>query len=610
MLVAQSELQREHALAVIDLQPKIDHAIDRGVRWLLDRQQRDGSWNHASEVFTGGQTALSAYTLMKAGLPPSHPGVRRALQNLRTVEPRKVYAAGAMLMALAESRDPDLKPQMEKIVAQVLEWQRGSWGYPLLPGDRGLHGDQDLSITQFAVLGLRAASRAGIKIPAQAWQDALRTSLRYQDRARTIELGGKKVEAAGFHYHLSGGEATGAMTTAGLSALYIAREGLGKVPGDLGREVDAALARGRAWLEHNFDLADNPGFPKQRWLYYLYGMERASALLGLAYWGDKPWYLDGARLLIAKQAGDGSWAFPEGESDTCFAILFLKRATAASTGRSERSPRILDADGEVQDVALRAMGGEHGAPFTLFLTRVGSRDGTRSYAVEQVEYLVDDKVVATVKGPASAWVATQRLEARWQPELRGKVSLRARVAARRVAADGSVVGDLVTLETRGLAVEVLDVLEPWMLAAASARARNELLSATVTASASSQLDDGHGAELAADAREGTAWVCAKDDPAPRLVLEFEKPIAATTLVLGQANSTIAFRNQFAAPTTAQVLVNGSKNALTVAFEDSLAPVRLELGKSVRVKRLDIAITGRRGNGATGLAEVALEKPTR
>jgi hypothetical protein len=607
---AGEDLRREHALAVIELQPQIDQAIERGVRWLIDHQQRDGSFDHHGDKFYGGQTALSAYTMMKAGLPPSHPSVRRALLNLTTVQPTKVYTAGAMLMALAESRDADLRPQMEKLVAQLLEWQQGSWPYPQIPGEGGLHADQDLSITQFALLGLRAASRAGVKVPAQVWSDALRTTLRYQDRTRTVELVGKKVDAAGFHYHLSGGEATGSMTTAGLSALWIAREGLGKVPGDLARDVDAALLRGRAWLEANFNLADNPAFPQQRWLYYLYGLERASALLGLAYWADQPWYLEGARLLLAKQGGNGVWAFPEGESDTCFAILFLKRATAASTGRSERAPRVLNADRADRDAALRAVGGEHGTPFTLFLTRVGSSDGTRSYAVEQVEYLAGDSVIATVKGSGAAWINTQRCEARWQPAERGKVQLSARLTVKRLDAGGLPVGDSVTVSTSQLTIDVLDVMESWMPRAATWRARNEMPRSGIEASASSQHDDGHRPEAAADGREGTAWVCAGDDPAPRLVLTLDKPAAARFLVLSQASGTLAFRNQFAPVATAQVFVNGSKTGIAVTFTEGQAPTRIDLGKSVRVKKLEIAITARRGppeKGTAGLAEVALEK---
>jgi hypothetical protein len=55
--------------------------------------------------------------------------------------------------------------------------------------------------------------------------------------------------------------------------------------------------------------------------------------------GNHDWYLDGARELLAAQAANGSWDashFKHPTWDTCFAILFLKRATkrlVASTGK-------------------------------------------------------------------------------------------------------------------------------------------------------------------------------------------------------------------------------------------------------------------------------------
>ena len=40
------------------------------------------------------------------------------------------------------------------------------------------------------------------------------------------------------------------------------------------------------------------------------------------------WYLEGAELLMAQQNQDGAWASVE---DTCFAILFLKKAAPPVT---------------------------------------------------------------------------------------------------------------------------------------------------------------------------------------------------------------------------------------------------------------------------------------
>jgi hypothetical protein len=54
-------------------------------------------------------------------------------------------------------------------------------------------------------------------------------------------------------------------------------------------------------------------------------------LAGTTTFGDIPWYEQGARFLIEVQKPDGSWgrrAVAEQNTwDTCFAILFLKKAT-------------------------------------------------------------------------------------------------------------------------------------------------------------------------------------------------------------------------------------------------------------------------------------------
>lgn len=610
---AAGELRRADALAVVDLQPKIDIAIARGVARLLDLQQRDGSWFAHSDHFAGGQTALCVYTLLKAGLPPAHPGIQRGLAHLTSVRPDKVYVAGAMLMALAETGDGKHRPQMERIVADLLEGQRGSWDYPRKPNETALHGDQDLSITQFALLGLRAAAHAGVKVPAAAWQDALRTVPRYQERARSIGEGKQKTEVAGFRYHLnSAGPSTGSMTTAGLSCLWVARDGVGRLPVELGRQVDDAMRLGRNWLDHNFDTRDNPGFKGQRWLYYLYGVERASAFYQVAYWGGRPWYLDGAQVLIEKQNDDGAWAQPEAESGTCFAILFLKRATAAQTGKRSDGVRVLTSAEDVSDVGFKILGDAFGGPWTFLLTRVAAVDGTRTYVVDMVEYRVGDAAVTTVEGTGRAWTQTSDYASRWQPKVRGKVEITARVQARRSDADGKPVGDAVILESPPIETVVQEAFEPWMLEAATWKARNQIVAEEVEAAASSELDKGRAAAFAVDGREGSAWLCAADDPAPRLVLTFSKPVAARVMILTQANGARGFLSTFDLVRNVRVYVNGSKAAIVADLSaGELTPTRIELVRPTRVRRLEIAIGDHDGGtgttGAAGFAEVALEK---
>jgi hypothetical protein len=102
---------------------------------------------------------------------------------------------------------------------------------------------------------------------------------------------------------------------------------------------DKVVAGGMAWLAKNFSVTENVGpcetggqDPKEFLYYYLYALERAGMLYDTPFVGNHDWYLDGARVILAAQKPDGSWAESGPATmrptwDTCFAILFLKRAT-------------------------------------------------------------------------------------------------------------------------------------------------------------------------------------------------------------------------------------------------------------------------------------------
>jgi hypothetical protein len=73
-------------------------------------------------------------------------------------------------------------------------------------------------------------------------------------------------------------------------------------------------------------LAGRIGLDRPDWYYYyLYGLERAGVLTGTEVFGRREWYPEGAQALLRMQGGNGSW--DNDAWNTCFAILFLKRAT-------------------------------------------------------------------------------------------------------------------------------------------------------------------------------------------------------------------------------------------------------------------------------------------
>jgi hypothetical protein len=193
----------------------------------------------------------------------------------------------------------------------------GGWRY------NQANGDADLSATQFVLLALRAASQAGYpieKVSPNSWELAAKFTKACQ-----------KADG-GFGYQV-GGPSYASMTACGIGCLLICKEQM-----DLSAEkkapawIDDSIKRGMEWLDKNFDAETNAGAERQEHFYYLYGVERVGDLSGRKEFNGKDWYLRGALLLLERQDADGKWTDATGYPPTdvlgtCFALLFLKRAT-------------------------------------------------------------------------------------------------------------------------------------------------------------------------------------------------------------------------------------------------------------------------------------------
>ena len=601
----------EHLAAdLAALQPAIDDAIDAGVEYLLATQLRDGSWAYHAEAYRNGQTALSAYTLLKSGLDADHPAVVRALTYLRQSPPRKTYSAACQLMALAATRDPARRDEAEEVLEFLLDGQRRTWGYP--------GGDPDLSNTQYAALGLRAAQSMGLEIPSRTWSQLAQGTLAQLVREERVEAlpgvagrsGTGQVAVAGFGYRPESGEATGSMTTAGVAILALCQEGLGSsMTASLGRKVERGRELGLAWLVHHFAVDRNPG--KSDWVYYyLYGLERVGALLGIELLGQRPWYYEGARHLVVRQRDDGSWSGNDAEADTCFALLFLSRATASVTGAAaSKRPEHYVSEGEEAAVRMRASGD---TPLALWIT--GFAPGAieqhavgvgleRGLAVRRVEYVAGGEVVATVDGdPGRAWTQ-ERYPAQVRFERGGTYRINVRV---HVAGPGGPA----VLEGVEFEVRVDEVTEPWMLEYARAGAENLLEPGRVEASASSSRGGGEAPAKAADGFHGTAWVCRPDDGEPWLVLELDRAVRIERVLLSQVGGTGKQRGEFDRITRVSLRLGQSKEVHEITLEEDVRKKTVfELPRRTRVGRIELRILAReRGSrhpGAAGFAEIEL-----
>jgi len=71
--------------------------------------------------------------------------------------------------------------------------------------------------------------------------------------------------------------------------------------------------------------------PSDNYYYFLFSLERMAVVYDLKKIGKTDWYLWGAQEVVNAQAEDGSWSagYRQWNADTCFALLFLKRANVA-----------------------------------------------------------------------------------------------------------------------------------------------------------------------------------------------------------------------------------------------------------------------------------------
>jgi hypothetical protein len=314
---------------------EVQRAIRDGVRFFKEQQRPDGSWQEVENRANTGTTSLITIALLTAGERPDSPTIQRALDYLRNFGPgqlRNTYAIALQTMVFAAA-DPER--DRLRILANV-EWLeraqikpgdrmpwRGTWTYTdqkFQPGDN--------SNTQYALLGLNAASEVGVAVKEEVWALA-----RAHFEATQHRDGGWGYTPA---HH-----STASMTCAGISSLVIAGsrryQGLESLDGDSIRNCGKGgfnpnLLRGLDWLAGHFQVGQNWGHGQVWKYYYLYGLERAGRLLGVRFIGQNDWYRLGAEEIVREQNHlSGFWRGAGQENElvaTSFALLFLAKGRA------------------------------------------------------------------------------------------------------------------------------------------------------------------------------------------------------------------------------------------------------------------------------------------
>jgi hypothetical protein len=329
-------------------------AIVKGANYLLRESPRQDQ----------ARADMGVLGLLKSGASPDDPTIQKVVnEKLLTkfvkneYQPSNgvwyIYEAGVDLMVLANCHPESHRKEMEILVNAILDKQDagGYWDYlPFV----AYHDQGDTSITQYALLGLWEAERAGIHIPNSVWDKAASWLCTHQD------------SDGGFWYHPGNPKypPTNSMVAAGIANVLVCRLMLhgdanfstGKRDNksrfgvltklDLNRPpeihtrhradgaartgrstMDNSAKRGFSWLDENWD-GPKAGYYR---CYFCYALERACTLAHVERIGEHDWYDEISNQLLKDQNKDGSWGDHENAGtvpNTAFIMLFLSRATA------------------------------------------------------------------------------------------------------------------------------------------------------------------------------------------------------------------------------------------------------------------------------------------
>jgi squalene-hopene/tetraprenyl-beta-curcumene cyclase len=314
----------------ISLQKEVEHAVIRGLQWLYDQQEGDGSWNHYPAI-----TALVLSSFMK-----SHPGVTledtvlaRGYAYLTScvqpdggiyIDDLKTYNTALAIAAFRAARslefaDLIINGQNHLIGAQYNE-ENGYSTDSLYYGGIGYGGTDkapDLSNLQWALEALHeqqvSDDRSKTIQEAELQQSKslfFSRAIKFLERTQNYQKTNDQPYATndgGFMYRPGESKAGetrsyGGMTYAGLKSFIYAQVD----------KEDERVQAAFSWLAKHYDFSQNPGMENQG-LYYYY----VTAAKALNAFGDEiiadasgtkhQWRNDLAGQILKLQKTEGLW---------------------------------------------------------------------------------------------------------------------------------------------------------------------------------------------------------------------------------------------------------------------------------------------------------------
>ncbi|WP_010588490.1 prenyltransferase/squalene oxidase repeat-containing protein [Schlesneria paludicola] len=275
-------------------------AINRGLAYLADNQNADGSYGKAGIYKSNvAVTALAGMAFLSAGHVPgrgqtsahvdrsidyilSRVGPTGFIRRENANEHGPMYGHGFATLFLAEvygmTPKKEVREALKSATQLIINSQNKEGGWRYFPDGR----EADVSVTVCQMMALRAARNCGIAVPKSTVDQCVEYVRKCQNRD------------GGFRYQLAGPKTSDfPRSAAGVVVMYNA--GIAE-----GREVERGLEYLLRSPPRGDLLRDDP--------HYFYGQYYAVQAMwhaGDDYW--RAWYPSIRDELISRQAPDGSW---------------------------------------------------------------------------------------------------------------------------------------------------------------------------------------------------------------------------------------------------------------------------------------------------------------
>ena len=307
----------ENAPAIEEMSPRLDEAVSRGLEHLASLQNADGSFGRGRFVDNAGIAALCGIAFLADGHMPGRgrygEAVRRALEHIlsKVTETGLIagdgghgpmYGHGFATLFLGEvygmtPEDARVRDALERAVELIVNSQNeeGGWRYNPVPYDA------DVSVTICQVMALRSARNAGIKVPVETIERAVK----YVKECQNPD--------GGFKYMRTAGGSAWPRSAAGVATLFYA-----------GQYGDKAIDEGLEYLVRQAMPSGGSAMSQAHYYYGHYYAVQAMYLAGGDWWTR--WWPAIREDLLAQQTTSGGWIDPQqgGAYATAMALVVLQ----------------------------------------------------------------------------------------------------------------------------------------------------------------------------------------------------------------------------------------------------------------------------------------------